>query len=130
MEFLKANMDVVAWSHSDMVGIDPNVMCHKINIDPSKKGTGLKKRPISGERDEGLKDEVDWIFKTGLVKESFYPFWLDNPVLVKNPNGKWRTCVDFTDLNKACPKDSFPLPKIDHLVDSTISHALLNFMDA
>lgn len=60
-------------------------MCHMINIDPSKKGTGLKRRPISGARAEALKDEVDRIFKAGLFKESFDPFWLDNPVLVKNP---------------------------------------------
>ncbi|XP_074374144.1 uncharacterized protein LOC141714528 [Apium graveolens] len=56
--------------------------------------------------------------------------WLANPVLVKKPNGKWRTCVDFTDLNKACPKDSFPLPRIDQLVDATAGHALLSFIDA
>jgi len=51
-------------------------------------------------------------------------------VLVKKPNGIWRMCVDFTDLNKACPKDSYPLPKIDKLVDATAGHALLSFMDA
>jgi hypothetical protein len=50
--------------------------------------------------------------------------------MVKKANGKWRMCVDFTDLNKACPKDSFPLPRIDQLVDSTVGHKLLTFMDA
>ena len=58
-----------------------------------------------------------------------YPEWLANIVLVKKANGKWRMCVDFTDLNKACPKDSFPLPRIDQLVDSTTGHKLLTFMD-
>lgn len=61
--------------------------------------------------------------------KEIYPEWLANPDLVKKPNGKWRTCVDFTDLNKACPKDSFPLPRINKLVDSTVGHALLSFMD-
>ena len=60
----------------------------------------------------------------------YYPEWLANVVLVKKANGKWRMCVDFTDLNKACPKDSFPLPRIDQLVDSTVGHKLLTFMDA
>ena len=60
----------------------------------------------------------------------YYPEWLVNVVLVKKANGKWRMCVDFTDLNKACPKDSFPLPRIDQLVDSTAGHKLLSFMDA
>ena len=58
-----------------------------------------------------------------------YPEWLANIVLVKKANGKWRMCVDFTDLNKACSKDSFPLPRIDQLVDSTTGHKLLTFMD-
>ena len=59
-----------------------------------------------------------------------YPEWLVNVVPVKKANGKWRICVDFTDLNKACPKDSFPLPRIDQLVDSIAGHKLLTFVDA
>lgn len=58
-----------------------------------------------------------------------YPEWIFNVVLVKRANRKWRMCVDFTDLNKACLKDSFPLHKIDQLVDSTAGHSLLSFMD-
>ena len=77
-----------------------------------------------------MKDEVEQLLKAGLVRESFYPTWLANSVLMKKPNGKWRTCVEFTDLNKTCPKDSFPLPRIDQLVDSTAGHALLSFMDS
>ena len=77
-----------------------------------------------------MKEEVDKILSCDFIKESFYPSWLANPLLVKKLNGKWRTCVDFTDLNKACPKDSFTLPRIDQLVDATSGHALLIFMDA
>ena len=77
-----------------------------------------------------MKEEVGKLILNGFIKESFYPSWLENPVLVKKSNGKWRTCVDFTDLNKACPKDIFPLPRIDQLVDATSGHALLSFMDA
>ena len=60
----------------------------------------------------------------------YYPDWIANVVMVKKANGKWRMCVDFTDLNRACPKDSYPLPRIDILVDSTVRHQLLSFMDA
>ena len=67
---------------------------------------------------------------TQFIKEVYYPDWLANVVMVKKASGKWRMCVDFTDLNKACPKDSYPLPRIDQLVDSTASHQLLSFMDA
>jgi hypothetical protein len=66
----------------------------------------------------------------GLIREVDYPEWLANVVLVKKANNKWRMCVDFTDLNRACPKDSFPLPRIDLLVNSTSRHQLLSFMDA
>ena len=65
----------------------------------------------------------------GFIREVYYPDWLTNVVLVKKANGKWRMYVDFIDLNKACLKDSFPLPRIDQLVDSTIGHKLLTFMD-
>ena len=66
----------------------------------------------------------------GLHPGSIHPDWLTNVILVKKANGKWRMCVDSTDLNKACLKDSFPLPRIDQLVDSTAKHKLLTFMDA
>ena len=65
----------------------------------------------------------------GFIQEVYYPNWLANVVLVKKVNGKWRMCMDFTDLNKACPNDSFPLPRIDQLMDSTAKHKLLMFMD-
>ena len=75
-------------------------------------------------------DEVNKLLAADFIRKVYYPDWLANIVLVKKANGKWRMCVDFTDLNKACPKDSFPLPRIDQLVDSTIGHKLLTFMDA
>ena len=66
----------------------------------------------------------------GFIQEVYYPNWLANVILVKRANEKWRMCMDFIDLNKACPKDSFRLPRIDQLVDSTAGHKLLMFMDA
>ena len=64
------------------------------------------------------------------IREVYYLDWLANVVMVKKANGKWRMYVDFTDLNRACPKDSYPLLRIDTLVDSTARHELLSFMDA
>ena len=75
-------------------------------------------------------DKVNKLLFAGFIWEVYYPDWLANVVLVKKANGKWRMCVDFTDLNKTCLKDSFPLPRIDQLVDSTAEHKLLTFMDA
>jgi len=74
-------------------------------------------------------EEVEKLLAASFIIEAFYLEWLTNVVMVKKSNGKWCMCVDFTELNCACPKDSFPLPRIDQLVDSTASHELLTFMD-
>ena len=68
--------------------------------------------------------------QAGAIKEVFYPQWLVNTVVVKKKTGKWRVCVDFIDLNKACPKDPFPMPRIDQLVDATVGHPRMSFLDA
>ncbi|KAL5562596.1 hypothetical protein UlMin_032343 [Ulmus minor] len=122
--------DVFAWSHEDMPGIDPNVIVHRLNIDPNFKPIKQKRRNFNAERYMAINTEVDKLLKAGFIEEANYPDWIANVVLVKKANGNWRVCVDFTDLNRACPKDSFPLPRIDQLVDATAGHELLSFMDA
>ena len=82
------------------------------------------------ERDKAIAKEVRKLLEAGFIQEVYYPNWLANVVMVKKADGKWRMCVDFTDLNKACPKNSYPLPRINTLVDSTARHELLSFMDA
>ena len=77
-----------------------------------------------------MAEEVRKLLEAGFIQEVYYPDWLANVVMVRKNNGKWRMCVDFTDLNKACQKDSYPLPRIDTLVDSTTRHEILSFMDA
>lgn len=76
--------------------------------------------------------EVEKLLSAGFVRKVYYLDWLSlsNMVMVRKPSGKWKMCIDFTNLNKACPKDSFPLPRIDTLVDSTAGHQTLSFMDA
>ena len=113
-----------------MEKIDPSIISHHLNIDLNKKSVRQKRRAMDTEHYQALKEEIDKLLSNGFIKESFYPSWLANPVLVKKPNGKWRTCVDFINLNKACPNDSFPLPRIDQRVDATSGHALLSFMNA
>ena len=93
-----------------MEGIDPSIMSHCLNIDLSRKLVRQKRWAMDAEHYQALKEEVDKLLSCDFIKEFFYPSWLANPVLVKKLNGKWRTCVDFIDLNKAYPKDSFPLP--------------------
>jgi ribonuclease HI len=130
VEFLRRNADVFAWSHEDMPGVEPSVITHRLNVDPSHRPVKQKRRSFAPERNQAVAAEVEKLLQAGFIREVDYPEWLANVVLVKKSNGKWRMCVDFTDLNKACPKDSFPLPRIDLLVDSTSGHELLSFMDA
>ncbi|KAJ4715162.1 Retrovirus-related Pol polyprotein from transposon opus [Melia azedarach] len=122
--------DVFAWSHSDMPGISPSIISHRLNVDSIHRPVRQKRRAFNQERYDAIEEEVDKLLRAGFIRESQYPDWVSNVVLVRKPNGKWRMCVDFTDLNKACPKDSFPLPRIDQLVDATAGHELLSFMDA
>lgn len=79
---------------------------------------------------EVVEEEVDRLPEARAIQEVNYLTWLSNTVVVKKKNGKWRVCVDFTSLNKACPKDSFPLPKIDQLVDAISGHGRMSFLDA
>ncbi|XP_075096135.1 uncharacterized protein LOC107781424 [Nicotiana tabacum] len=88
------------------------------------------KKEIQRSINEAVSEEVDKLLANGSIRESKYSQWVANVVVVKKKNGKWRMCVDFTDLNKACPKDSFPLPYIDQLIDATARHELLSFLDA
>jgi hypothetical protein len=94
------------------------------------KSVKKKRRRFASERVEATAVEVEKLLKALFIQEIYYPDWLANVVLVKESNEKRRMCVDFTDLNKACPKDRFPFPCIDALVDSTSGYELLSFMDA
>ncbi|XP_013617508.1 PREDICTED: uncharacterized protein LOC106324029 [Brassica oleracea var. oleracea] len=130
ISFLRANASTFAWTTSDMKGIDPILASHELNVNPTFKPIRQKRRKLGPERSKAVNEEVDRLLEAGFIAEVRYPEWLANPVVVKKKNGKWRICVDFTDLNKACPKDSYPLPHIDRLVESTAGNELLTFMDA
>ena len=120
VDFLRANADIFAWGPSDMPGILREVAEHSLDIRPNSKPVKQRLRRF---------DELK-LLAAGFIKEVFHPEWLANPVLVKKKNGNWRMCVDYTSLNKACPKVPFPLPRIDQIVDSTARCELLSFLDA
>ena len=130
VHFLKNNKDVFAWSHEDMPDIDPSVISHKLNVNPCLRPIKQKRRVFAPGRNNAIMEEVDKLLTANFIRKVFYPNWLANVIMVKKANGKWRMCVDFIDLNKAYPKDSFPLLRIDQLVDLTAGHKLLTFMDA
>ena len=113
-----------------MLEIDPSVMVHKLNVSPTFPPIRQKKRVFAQKQDQAIAEEVHKLQNANFIREVYYPNWLANVVMVKKANGKWRICIDFTDLNKVCPKDSYPFPLVNILVDSTAQHQLLSFMDA
>ena len=112
-----------------MSGIDSEVMTHHLGVDPTFCPIKKKKRSFALEYQKAIAEEMDKLVKAGFIREAMYPDWLANVILVKKANEKWCMCIDFTDLTKTCPKDSYPLPRIDQLVYVTSGHKLLTFMD-
>jgi len=109
---------------------NPEVICHKLSIKADAKTVKQKPRRMNEARNRTINDEVDRLLLAVFIRETFNPNWLSNPILVKKKNGKWRGCIDFTNLNEACPKDSYPLLRIDQLVEATAGHEFLSFIDA
>ena len=127
--FLKNNINVFAWNAYEAPGVDPNFICNCLNVNPSVTPKKQPPRRSSKEHSNAVNDEVMKLKRVGAIKEVFYPEWLANTVVVKKKTEKWRICVDFTDLNKACPKDPFPMPRIDQLVDATVGHPRMSFLN-
>ena len=103
-------MDIFVWDAYEALGIDPNFICHHLNINPSITPKKQPPQRPSKEHANVVRNEVIKLKQAGAIKEVFYPEWLANTVVVKKKNGKWQACVDFIDLNIACPKDHFLMP--------------------
>ena len=123
-------MDVFAWSPYEIPRVDLNFIMNNLNVDPLVPPKKQKLRRPTKPHVEVVKEEVEKLKWSGAIKEVFFPEYLANMVVVKKRNEKWRVCVNFTDLNQACPKDPFLVSKIDQLVNATIGHQWMSFLDA
>ena len=130
VDFLRVNAEVFAWSPSDMPGIPRDVAEHSLDIRAGARPVKQPLRRFDEEKRRAIGEEIHKLMAAGFIKEVFHPEWLANPVLVRKKGGKWRMCVDYTGLNKACPKVPYPLPRIDQIVDSTAGCETLSFLDA
>ncbi|XP_052192778.1 uncharacterized protein LOC127801573 [Diospyros lotus] len=130
LSLLRRYQDVFAWSTLDMPGIDPAIMTHRLGLYSDCVPVRQRKRKFASERAKAIEAEVEKLMEANHIREVNYPEWLANVVLVSKGSGKWRLCIDFKDLNKACPKDSYPLPRIDALIDGTAGCQLMSFLDA
>jgi hypothetical protein len=130
IDFLRANIDMIAWSPSDMPGIPREVAELSLEIRAGSKRVKQRLCRFDEEKRKIIGDEVHKLLTAGFINEVHHPEWLANPVLVKKKNRKMRMCVDYTSLNKACPKVPFPLPRIDQIIDSTVGCETLSFLEA
>jgi hypothetical protein len=112
-----------------MPDVPRHLIEHSLNV--SKTARPIKQKLLRFARDkkEAIRAEVTQLLAARFIKEVCHLDWLANPVLVRKKNNEWRMCVDYTDLNKHCPKDPFGLPRIDKVVDSTAGCELLSFLD-
>ncbi|GAA0143095.1 hypothetical protein LIER_03856 [Lithospermum erythrorhizon] len=113
-----------------MPGIDPVVALHNLYVDPNSSPMKQKKRLFNDKKNAAIREEVQALLKAQAIRELKFPMWVANVVLVRKPNGKWRMCTDFTNLNKASLKDFYPLPCLGRLVDGSAGHEVFDFMDA
>ena len=113
-----------------MLGIDPSIIIHRLNVDSAHKPIIQKRRRFNPECYTTINKEVEKLLTAKFMREVHYLEWLANVVMVKKSNRKWRICINYTDLNKACPKESFQIPRIEQLMDAIAGHELLSFMDA
>jgi hypothetical protein len=126
---LSRNKDIFAWSALDLVGVSRTVIEHSLGIDPSVCPKKQRLRKMSDEKTKAAKAEVHRLLEANFIEPIAYPTWLANVVMVQKKSGKWRMCIDFTSLNKACPKDNFPLPWIDMIVDSAAECEVMSLLD-
>jgi hypothetical protein len=129
VQFLNKNKDVFAWSAKDLQGVDRDIIEHTLEMDEKITPKKQKLRKMSEEKVKAVEAKVQRLQDAKVIREVLYPVWLANTVPVKKKNGKWRMCVDFTDLNKACKKDDFPLERVDKIVDDATNSEMLSLLD-
>ena len=119
-----------AWLVANMLEIDPKFMSHQLSVFLRARPVAPERRRMSQDKALTVQEQFQSILDVGFIREIVYPTWLSNVIMVKKSNGKWRMCVDYSDLNKACPKDPYLLPSIDGLVDAASEYRFLSFMNA
>ena len=129
IDLLRSYLDVFAWSYEDMPGLDPSIIQHYLPILPHARPVKQKLKRLHPRWSLQVKEEIQKQLNVGFLSIVEYPEWLANVVPISKKDGKVRVCVNYRDLNKANPKDDFPLPHIDMLVVSTAGHSMLSFMD-
>ncbi|GJT70687.1 reverse transcriptase domain-containing protein [Tanacetum coccineum] len=127
---LKKSINVFAWELADMTGITRRFIEYTLNVNPSVEPVAQKRRVMASDRTQVISKEVEEWISAVIVRPVRYPTWISNPVLVKKGDRNWRMCIDFKNINSACPKDYYPLPDIDGKIESVVGFWYKCFLDA
>jgi hypothetical protein len=120
--------DVFTWSYEEMPGIDPSIVEHEIKTYPDARAVRQRLRAVNPSKAPAIKAEVEKLLNVGFIYPVPFTEWVSNPVLVNKKQGTIHVCMDFRDLNKACPKDNFPTPFIDQILDECVGSEVFSFM--
>jgi hypothetical protein len=129
IQFLNKTKDIFTWSVKDLQGVDRDIIEHVLETDERISPKKQKLRKMSEEKVKAVEAEVLRLQDAKVITEVKHPVWLANIVPVKKKNEEWRMCVDFTELNKACKKDDFPLERVDKIVDDAANSEMLSLLD-
>ena len=127
---LKKNVYMFAWTPSDMSSVSLYIVTHRLSVFKEARSIAHKKRDYDNEKRLAMKAKVEKLLSARFIRKARYTTWLANVVIFTKTNGNWRMCVDYRNLNNACPKDFYPLTNIDRLVDEATDHKILSFLDA
>jgi hypothetical protein len=121
--------DIFSWSYEEMPGIDPDIVIHEIKTYPDAKPVWQRLHPVHPRKVAAIKLEVEKLLKAGFIYPVALTDWVSNLVPINKKQGTIRVCVDYRDINKACPKDNFPTPFVDHIVDDCAGSEIFSLMD-
>ena len=121
--------EIFAWSYTEIPSLDPSIMEHHIDTWPDVAPVHQKQWPIHPSKVAAVKAEIEKLCTADFIYPIAYPTWVSNPVPVNKNQGTIHVCTDFRDLNGACPKDKFPAPFIDQIINACAGHEAFSFMD-
>jgi hypothetical protein len=131
VEFLRERWEIFAWCSSDMPGVPRELVEHALNMNPKAKSVKQPLRRFNEPKRKAIASKIHRLENVGFIREIKTSTWVSNPIIVPKKNTDvQRVCIDYTSLTKHCPKDPFPLPRIDQIIDSTAGCARLSFLDA
>ena len=128
-KLLKEYKDCFAWDYDEMPGLSRSIVEHRLPLVQNAKAVKQPSRRFALDIILKIKEEIERLLKAKFIRTARYVHWISNIVPVMKKNGKLRVCIDFRDLNNATPKDEYPMPIADMMVDSAAGNEILSFMD-